>query len=620
MRTEKNTFKWVVFIIAVMGVTIAAYHSVWTLDYVWDDRQLFIDSPDLRNPTNILESITTPVLSGTTYFRPLPLLTFIAEFSLFGPNATISHLINLLIHLVTSLLVIACAWKLLNAQIYERRLSGSIVSGVIYALHPALIEPIAWVSGRFDLMVAMFSAAAIAVAVYTKGLIRIVISCLFFMLAAFSKEMAATLPAIIMIMFWVASEGSDDFKYKNMARFVFEHWRFAISLVVTGVAYLYLRHWSLNGAVYHINVARIFEDSYDQIAYIGNTIVFYIKMTVWPFSNINPMHYFSMDMDAKSYIVAAIGWGFVFASLFARGNIYSRYKAYVVSYFISLLPVINVIPLTIGDNIGHERFLCLPLVLFSLLLGQVVLDLLDLGGKKRFFVLGALPAIVLLSILNITVTVPLWSNNIILWKWAFDKNEEDPYVQYSLISALVQQREFVLAEKIVNQVEATGQINNRLGVSIGFLKVRQQKYDEAKAIVRDSLNKVNITLPHTALSEEQLASGKYHLDERSRYLDVWFARSAFTVLSEANLGMRNFQKAKHQADIMIFYQNEYPPAHFLRALALYGLGDYEAADISYSKAEQLIVEHGKAELYELRRQFLSQVCEKNNKCLKQIDK
>jgi hypothetical protein len=101
---------------------------------------------------------------------------------------------------------------------------------------------------------------------------------------------------------------------------------------------------------------------------------------------------------------------------------------------------------------------------------------------------------------------------------------------------------------------------------------------------------------------------------------VWFARSAFTVLSEANLGMRNFQKAKHQADIMIFYQNEYPPAHFLRALALYGLGDYEAADISYSKAEQLIVEHGKAELYELRRQFLSQVCEKNNKCLKQIDK
>lgn len=82
----------------------------------------------------------------------------------------------------------------------------------LYGVHPALIEAVAWAAGRFDLMVTFFYLLCLWVYLSFDGAKRILLIMPLYFCACFSKEMAVTLPAVLLLI-----EGIRGLQQKNIS-------------------------------------------------------------------------------------------------------------------------------------------------------------------------------------------------------------------------------------------------------------------------------------------------------------------------------------------------------------------------------------------------------------------
>lgn len=81
------------------------------------------------------------------FYRPIGELTFAVDYVLWGIQAFGYHLTNLLLHLLCTYLV----WRL-GRYAFESD-SARRIAAAAFAIHPVHTEAVAWISGRFDLLV-----------------------------------------------------------------------------------------------------------------------------------------------------------------------------------------------------------------------------------------------------------------------------------------------------------------------------------------------------------------------------------------------------------------------------------------------------------------------------------
>jgi len=407
------------FIIPLAGALLAGLVYLpfqLRLGYVWDDWQLFINNPALRMPETALAALVQPILPGTTYFRPLPLATFAAEFLTVGVYPQLSHAINLLLHVLNTFLVGLIALRLSASRTEPEKSLHTAAAVLFYGLHPALIEPVAWVSGRFDLLVTCFMLCAIWSYLSFNGFLRNVLIAIFFLCAALSKEMAVTLPVLLFIFFLLKNQtlapriNSWNELWKNPEKTTF------VTLFIVGLIYLALRAHFIGELSHQDNsVAHKLDGPVHHLAFIGQTSLFYLKMALWPFSDINPQHPFDpTDMTDLQRIVGVVSalCVILITSLSFLGR--RPYLILFGAFLVALIPVLNIVPLTIGGNIGHERFLAFPLAMLSLSISQLQRPSRASARMQRalpFIAILGLTCWLALSAVNIRVTVPLWTSD-----------------------------------------------------------------------------------------------------------------------------------------------------------------------------------------------------------------
>jgi hypothetical protein len=139
----------------------------------------------------------TPHGLSVEYFRPLIVLSFAVDRLLYGDHAAGYHLSNLLMHLSTTLLLWGIARRVLGAGF------AAWGAAALFAIHPAHTVAVGWISGRTDVLATMLYAAAFLLYLESRPLHggsapRLALSCVAFGLALFAKEMAITLPAVIL--------------------------------------------------------------------------------------------------------------------------------------------------------------------------------------------------------------------------------------------------------------------------------------------------------------------------------------------------------------------------------------------------------------------------------------
>lgn len=159
---------------------------------------------------------TGPRKSGL--YRPLTTGTYAVEWDLWGGSPWGFHLVNILLHVVVTLLVFSLC----------RRLSGSSWSAwagaAVFAVHPVHVEAVANVVGRAEILSALFFLAG------CLGYMRLrsrwntaLLLCVAYFLSLASKEMGATLPAALLLIEWIrrgSIRGSLDILRRRWTTFV----------------------------------------------------------------------------------------------------------------------------------------------------------------------------------------------------------------------------------------------------------------------------------------------------------------------------------------------------------------------------------------------------------------
>ncbi len=611
--------RWFPILAGVAAVLVAlAYLPVLNAEYVWDDWQLFINNPALRLPELLWPALWEPVLPGTSYLRPVALASFAGQFMTVGIDPGIAHGINLFLHITNTLLVGLIASRLAGTADFSERATRVMLAALLYGLHPALTEMVAWVSGRFDLLVTLFVLLALWSYLALSGWRRNLSVSLCFLLAALSKEMAATLP-VVLFLFYLGHQGpkvtlraiTNDFWRSS-------EWHLYALLACVAALILVLRQMLL-GELVHQDAAVSLElaDPWHHLAFVGQTLFFYAKISLWPFVGLGPQHPFDatgMSTAARWGGLAIIAAGFLFSVVVLRRR---RWPGLLLAgWGVTLLPVLNLLPLTIGGSIGSERFLALPLVFMALGFAMLNPPPISPAMQRTFPILAGVIAVTLITaaVANIRVTLPLWQNELSLWAWAYARYPDSPSIQANYVAAATRVGDLARAKAVFDRIEAEksdapGKMTTR---QAAILKLAEGEYLQKANQAEKALEALNEALalsptpPHETLRSQGM---ELEYLESIRMDDAtYFYRILYWDFAVAHLTLGHFKEGFDAAQASLYYAPTYSRSWLIKALALYGLDRWDEAEEAFAQADYYSTDDGQQESHANRATALKQIC------------
>jgi protein O-mannosyl-transferase len=150
---------------ALLAVVALAVHArALDAPFVWDDRLLILRSPLVLQAHPLWDYFRAPFWNERfdadgvrAFFRPIVTLSYRLDYVVGGGTPFAFHLTNVLLHAAVTVLVFA----------WMRRLGAEVLAAaaatVLWALHPRLTESVTWISGRTDVLAALFMFAAMLV-------------------------------------------------------------------------------------------------------------------------------------------------------------------------------------------------------------------------------------------------------------------------------------------------------------------------------------------------------------------------------------------------------------------------------------------------------------------------
>ena len=122
-----------------------------------DDTTLIEDQGTrLQDLSYIVAAFGQPMVTDAVYYRPLVTATFVLDSQWQGYRSALPfHLTNLFYHIAAALLLFALMRSL--ALEWTTAWAGTL----LFVVHPALCQTVAWIPGRYDSLLAVFSLAAL---------------------------------------------------------------------------------------------------------------------------------------------------------------------------------------------------------------------------------------------------------------------------------------------------------------------------------------------------------------------------------------------------------------------------------------------------------------------------
>ena len=200
----------------LLAAVLAAYLPALQAGFVWNDDTYLTENPTLDRP-GALSLIWTEPRASEQYY-PLVFTTFWFEKQLWGLHPFGYHLVNVLLHAGSALLL----WAFLR----RLGLPAAWLAAALFALHPMCVESVAWVTERkntlslFLSLLAMHGflaareARAAAAEPPKKRKSRVEVpwvrrpaplyagALVAFTLALFAKTTASVVPAVFLVLVW----------------------------------------------------------------------------------------------------------------------------------------------------------------------------------------------------------------------------------------------------------------------------------------------------------------------------------------------------------------------------------------------------------------------------------
>jgi protein O-mannosyl-transferase len=195
---------------ALLLVVFIAYAQVFRADFIWDDESHLTRNPSVIGPLGLKEIWTT----AQAVYYPLVLTTFWTLHKFIGLNPFPYHLLNVLLHAASAVLL----WRILQIL----RIRGAWLGAALWALHPVMVQSVAWITELKNTQSCLFyllsilwflkwhnrgeRAAASKFQLERSGgggsLEGFVLSLVFFILATLSKPSVVMLPLVLALCIW----------------------------------------------------------------------------------------------------------------------------------------------------------------------------------------------------------------------------------------------------------------------------------------------------------------------------------------------------------------------------------------------------------------------------------
>ena len=182
----------------ILGLVLACYLPALRGGFLWDD-DAHVTRPGLRSLSGLWQIWSN--VRATQQYYPLLHSAFWVEHRLWGDSALGYHLVNVLLHATSAILLV----------IILRRLNvpGARLAGVLFAVHPVCVESVAWISEQKNtLSLVFYLLSALAYLRFDgsrgrPGACRAyVLALLLFIAALLTKSVTATLPAALLVVLW----------------------------------------------------------------------------------------------------------------------------------------------------------------------------------------------------------------------------------------------------------------------------------------------------------------------------------------------------------------------------------------------------------------------------------
>jgi protein O-mannosyl-transferase len=450
--------------------------------------------------------------TATPYYHPLPWLSHVLDYQIWGRNAAGHHLTGVVMHALNAALVFGFLWTLLGAASVTtpERLLLAFGIAVVFAIHPLQAESVAWISGRTQVLCATFGIGCLWA--YLLGARRWVVWGLY-AAALLCKPMAVSLPFAMLAMDYFPLE-----RHKQVG------WRRLLGekavLIALGVAVGLATTASEsrgNGLMVSLGTIPLSE----RVCLMFRSLMFYPWKLVWP-AHLLPFYPLYSGLSLEQWPVLASMLGVVIITVVAA--VESRripiLPASWGAYLIFILPVSGLVQT--GPQAMASRYAYLAMLPLLLLAGGVIVWVWRRSiTVARVALAGLLICVTCVFGADTRSLVRVWHDDEALWHATLSQfpdslvanralmmtflngnklNEALPYAQRSVEIAPGSAEThnnlgFVLnrlgrVEEAIGEYEQAVQIdpNYAEGQSnLGTALVRVGKYDEAVAHYQQSL-------------------------------------------------------------------------------------------------------------------------------------
>lgn len=510
----------------------------------WDDDAYILNNPYIKdwNWENI-RHIFTSLHRGL--YKPLTLLTFMAEYTVAGANPLVFHATNIALHLLNCGLVFAIAGRLLPGA-----LTIPFITALLFGIHPMHVESVAWIAERKDVLYASFFLGSLLFYLkYRKDSFRhdYLMSCVLFLCSLLVKPMGVTMPFILLLTDWFSGRKMDRHSLPDKAFYL---------VTAVACAIFSVHTTSEAGAIFSFPDYTRFDNLL--VGFMG--IALYTIRLFLPFglSAVYPLPIKESGlMPAVYYAVPLVVTAF-YAALFriCRGNKPVLFAAAFM--LLSILPGLQFIPSAPTIAFDHYSYIAYigPFLCMGLFMEKLLSGILANNTEKRN---AAIAAAALLCVVLCGASFRrclVWNNPLSLFSDVLEKYPD------SAISYTARGNTYLLLGR---KEEALEDLNKSLSMQ-----------DSASARMNRATIYRATGRPELALEDLQTVIAKYP-EVNGLYVNLG---GVYELLEQKEKALECYDKA-------IELNPKDFNAYTNRAIMAFERHDYEKADADYEKAIDL---------------------------------
>ena len=426
-RNSSSARSELLSLVGVLLATLLTFASTFTFGWVYDD------PPQIPQNLNLQWSRAgyffthhlwaSSLGSQGRFYRPLLMLWFLINKTIFGLNPHWFHVTTVLAHVAATALAFFIAKSLLRDR------GVALVAAAIFGLHPLQVESASWISSVNDSLAAALCFGSFLF--YRKAKTEQrgrwwALAGILFFLALLTKEASIVLPAIILVDLWADSDG-------ELRESRFSH-RFLAAIITFGlvaIVWIGLRSWVLGHAAAASTVVP-----WSTIVFSAPKILLFNFYRILLPMGLSPHYDFHLvnaasriEFLVSSAILVTLAW---LAAVAARRN--PRLWIALAWLILPLLPTLNLRWMN-EDDFLHDRYLYMSMLGVGLLAGFGYAWLKKTWPQLRFIRLSVLVIAVILAFAS-AIQSQYWANDLILFSRAVERAPHNEWAQLNYGSAL----------------------------------------------------------------------------------------------------------------------------------------------------------------------------------------